>query len=101
MKLRLVITILLAMQVLSMATVGLAAERQTIIDQFDFTETLKPWAAGASNDGCLTKEILLHQEEIGMGPLPGNRYAALTRDCGGGVWMVARFALPGKAFNVT
>ena len=101
MKLRLVVAILLAMQVLSMATVGLAAERQPIIDRFDFTETLKPWAAGARDNGCLTKETLLLQEEIGMGPLPGNRYAALTKDCSGGVWMVARFALPGKAFNVT
>jgi hypothetical protein len=101
MRLRFAIAILLAMQVLSMAAVGLAAEDQPIIDRFDFTETLKPWAAGASDKDCLTKETLLLQEEIGMGPVPGNRYAALTRDCGGAVWMVARFALPGRAFDVS
>src|SRR5687768_9702036 len=100
MILKLAIAILLAMQ-LSMAAVGLAADDRPAIDQFDFTKTLKPWAAGANDKDCLTKETLLLQDEISMGPIPGNRYAALTKDCSGAVWMVVNVALTGRAFNVT
>ena len=97
----LAVAILLAMQALTMATVSWAAQRQPVIEAFDFANTLKPWVAGANHTECLSKVTLQLQEDITVGPLPANSYAALTNECGGTVWMVARLSLQGNSFTVS
>lgn len=99
MKLRATIATLLAIQVLSMAAVGRAAENPPAYDNYTFTETLKPWAFGSADD-CVKGGSLQLKEEIVMSPQPPNRYAALTDDCDGAVWMVARLEGSGNTFQV-
>jgi hypothetical protein len=100
MKKRLVSTILLAIQLFSMAAVGWAAEAPNI-ETFNFTKALAPWTGAASDKGCEAADILSLGEEYEMKPGDPNRYALLTRTCGGIVWMVAKLQIQGSEFNVS
>jgi hypothetical protein len=101
MKKSLVVTILLAIQLVSMAAAGWAASEAPIRETFTFTNSLAPWIGVASNKGCEAADILSLGEGYEMKPSDPNRYALLTRTCGGIVWMVARIQMEGTEFNVS
>jgi hypothetical protein len=101
MKKSLVVTILLAIQLVSMAAAGWAAAEAPIRETYTFTNSLAPWTGVASNKGCEAADILSLGEGYEMKPSDPNRYALLTRTCGGIVWMIARIQMEGTEFNVS
>ena len=67
--------------------------RQAAADQifsYDFEQSLKPWTAASTHDGCVNGKTLqlALDEPISAGPAK-NQYAALTSYCGSNTWMVA------------
>jgi hypothetical protein len=100
MKKSLVVTILLAIQLVSTAAASWAAEAPNI-ETYTFTKALAPWTGAASDKGCEATDILQLGEEYEMKPGDPNRYALLTRTCGGIVWMVAKLQMEGSEFNVS
>lgn len=78
--------------------------RQAAAEQifsYDFEQSLKPWAAASSRDGCVNSKTLqlALDDADSMGPAK-NQYAALTSDCVSNTWMVTTLETNATAFTV-